>query len=189
MCDFFILTVIKIDAPRSALPSPHCLPSILQPYLLGVKEFVLKYEFVENIFFSFFFFFFFCVTVRDPPTCLVSYSQSHFVSALWATLRLTAAPEEDITRNEKRSKKKRIKEKKKKSQDASRNTKQSHKQTHTETLAVIEPTSATSSLVMLVGVGCVFCGRLYGNGLLDSTFLRGRQRTLNPWQRFSVNLL
>ena len=34
---------------------PHFLPSILQPYLLGVKEFVLKYEFVENIFFFFFF--------------------------------------------------------------------------------------------------------------------------------------
>ena len=79
---------------------PHFLPSILQPYLLGVKEFVLKYEFVENIFF-FFFFCPFCVTVHDPPSCLVPYLQSHFVSALWAPSRLTAAPEEDLRRDEK----------------------------------------------------------------------------------------
>lgn len=40
------------------------------------------------------------------------------------------------------------------------------------------PTSASSSLVMLVRVGRVFCGCLDGNGLLDGTFLRARQRTI-----------
>lgn len=41
------------------------------------------------------------------------------------------------------------------------------------------PTSDHSSFVMLVGVGCVFCGRLYGNGLLDGTFLEAQQRILS----------
>lgn len=41
------------------------------------------------------------------------------------------------------------------------------------------PTSDHSSLVMLVGVGCVFCGRLYGKGLLDGTFLEAQQRILS----------
>lgn len=38
----------------------------------------------------------------------------------------------------------------------------------------LSPTSDHSSFVMLVGVGCVFCGRLYGNGLLDGTFLEAQ---------------
>lgn len=38
------------------------------------------------------------------------------------------------------------------------------------------PTTATSSLVMLVGVACVFRGRLDGNGLLDGAVLKaGKQ--------------
>lgn len=45
---FVFLTVIKIDAPCSVLPYPIACRPLAS---LGVKEFVLKYESVENIFF------------------------------------------------------------------------------------------------------------------------------------------
>lgn len=66
---FVFLTVIKIDAPCSVLPYPIACRPLAS---LGVKEFVLKYESVENIFF----FCPVCVTVRGSPECLVPYVQS-----------------------------------------------------------------------------------------------------------------
>lgn len=49
---------------------------------------------------------------------------------------------------------------------------------HAEASAESPPTSDHVLLVLLVGVGCVFCGRLYGNGLLDGTFLEANIKSV-----------
>lgn len=124
--------------------------AVLQLCLSEVKEFVLKSEFIENIFV-----FVLCVEQFVFLECLVLHTGN---LSSWDPSRVSRAPDEDLTQGDKISQLER---------------------THAHTVTWGNQSKPTSLLVMLVRVGCMFCWCLYGNRLLDGTFLRKKHQIFN----------